>query len=530
MMPCFLTLRPGELLYSALARLRMWMGFPSGKTFLREAFGTTNVLAVVDLPSHLNALLASMPSQHTYAVDELINQHTLLPYYAHFLPQERLSQLRVAMRGNGGSGIHMRAGIMASSVRAIEYLRLCPVCVEDDVREWGESYWHRMHQLPAVMVCALHGVVLHQTDIRCTQTRTRYEYIPASQVSTMTPLELPKVVDHQESLLPVIAKECAWLLDHASGEFAPTLVRQQYRVLLYEQGFATKRGRVRAHTLLRAFTAYYSDDVLAFWGCGLHDQKYDPWLLRIVRDLDNAHHPLKHVLLLHFLGQTVAALFEALQQNVSTASHNKEITSGCKHTSGRESRQKSVPPQESVQAWRTAWLALCHQYPSAGVTELRHKVPALYSKLYRHDRLWLRVHSPRCGARSEPQQRVDWAERDRQFANLIPGAAAAIRTKQGRLRRVTTTELGKVIGKLPLLEQHKDKLPLTFEAIAREIETRETFAVRRLGWAADYYRSKGVIPKRWELIRHAGVSRVAERPLVQAALNDELARFSHVIP
>lgn len=65
---CYPTPYPDELLYSILARLHARMLFPSGKTFIKELFGTTNVLAVVDLPGHIDSLVNNIPTDYGYTV------------------------------------------------------------------------------------------------------------------------------------------------------------------------------------------------------------------------------------------------------------------------------------------------------------------------------------------------------------------------------------------------------------------------------------------------------------------------------
>ncbi len=41
-------------------------------------------------------------------------------------------------------------------------IRRCPVCWEEDTREYGTPYYHRMHNIPGVTVCAKHGCALEE--------------------------------------------------------------------------------------------------------------------------------------------------------------------------------------------------------------------------------------------------------------------------------------------------------------------------------------------------------------------------------
>lgn len=39
------------------------------------------------------------------------------------------------------------------------------MCLIEDTQKYGEPYWHRMHQIPGVLVCPTHGFVLLDSSI-----------------------------------------------------------------------------------------------------------------------------------------------------------------------------------------------------------------------------------------------------------------------------------------------------------------------------------------------------------------------------
>lgn len=51
-----------------------------------------------------------------------------------------------------------------NSTYYMEPLRLCPHCVKDDLDKYGTCYYHRMHHIPGVTVCAYHGCALWLQD------------------------------------------------------------------------------------------------------------------------------------------------------------------------------------------------------------------------------------------------------------------------------------------------------------------------------------------------------------------------------
>jgi hypothetical protein len=61
------------------------------------------------------------------------------------------------------------------------------------------------------------------------------------------------------------------------------------------------------------------------------------------------------------------------------------------------------------------------------------------------------------------------------------------------------------LGQLALIQKHLDKLPLTAKVLTDVVETRESFALRRIDWVASCYTEENVCPQRWQLIRRAGL-------------------------
>ncbi len=87
---------PDELFYSVCARYHHRVRYRAHRSTAQDLFGARTV-AAIDLPSSLNHLIAALPPDHRYPVDQLIDNHTLLPFYAPFLPPERVTRLRHSM-------------------------------------------------------------------------------------------------------------------------------------------------------------------------------------------------------------------------------------------------------------------------------------------------------------------------------------------------------------------------------------------------------------------------------------------------
>lgn len=149
---------PDELVYSVLARFYVHSGYPAYTFCAEDVFMNKRVRPDMEFlnvmkPEALESLCRRM------SIAELIKRHTMFPYYARFLPYERRNRAFEALCSMGGDYNNLLA-IPKQKNGEHRYLRYCPLCVEEDRTIYGESYWHRSHQLAGVGICPVHGCKL----------------------------------------------------------------------------------------------------------------------------------------------------------------------------------------------------------------------------------------------------------------------------------------------------------------------------------------------------------------------------------
>src|SRR5437899_1583292 len=166
MIPHFPDPYDGELLYSVLARFADRMHYPTPNTTLRELFGRGHGVPAIELPNKIDQLVKQLPPGCPYTSDEIIQKYTLLPFYAPFLPERNYELVFASMKGNGPRTTQLRAGIIAGRINPPEFFRTCPVCDEENLARYCETYWRRLHQIQGVEVCPIHSVFLEPTDVR----------------------------------------------------------------------------------------------------------------------------------------------------------------------------------------------------------------------------------------------------------------------------------------------------------------------------------------------------------------------------
>lgn len=294
---------PEELLYSVIARYQERVMVIDRKAALLDMFGTPNARAVIALPSHLGALVSNLPPRNPYSPEILIKQHTLLPYFAPFLERDQLESIMADMIGERGQAVAGRAGLMASTVKDPATLQFCSRCVETDRAQYGEAFWHRVHQLPGVCCCPHHyGTMLLDSSVSMHNARTRHGFVTLEAVLRSQKDSFKEVAGQSRPVQEFIARESQCLLTNWTPSPGLTTLQERYINALQQRDLALPSGRVRARELAAAIIDYFGRDFLRQCGCDMPADSEHTWTLRMVRHPKGSQHPLKHLLLLNFLG------------------------------------------------------------------------------------------------------------------------------------------------------------------------------------------------------------------------------------
>lgn len=159
----FLDFYPDELVYSVLARYYTQSGYMRYTFAAEDLFQSKTARPDADFVNLYTSYTLEMLTRKM-SMEDVILKHTMFPYYGRFLNKERRNQAfqaLVKMQGN----YHNLLPMQKSKDGRKRHLRYCPVCVKEDREKFGETYWHRVHQMPGIEVCPKHGC--HLVDAVC---------------------------------------------------------------------------------------------------------------------------------------------------------------------------------------------------------------------------------------------------------------------------------------------------------------------------------------------------------------------------
>ncbi|WP_185929619.1 TnsD family Tn7-like transposition protein [Paenibacillus popilliae] len=303
-----------ELLYSALSRYHRDSGSENYKLTMFDLFGDAKVCASLLFPSHLAVLCERMPLGRTSTPEEFIANHTFLPYYAPFIPEKRNLEMKEIMSSERGNSVYMKIGKPSSSVKLQQGLNYCPVCIIHDRENYGEAYWHRSHQAEGIFICHTHGTVLIRSNVSHANQRNKHEFVSLESILGN------EALNHYDSrqpqsykILRYIAEQTYLLLNNHLNPLGPDKINRFYVTKLQRKGLANHSGRIRWADLIFAFNRFFGKELLMDFQSYIEPSQEATWLHKLLRKPRVACHPLRHLLMLRFIGET----FESMTNEIS---------------------------------------------------------------------------------------------------------------------------------------------------------------------------------------------------------------------
>lgn len=305
---------PDELYYSMCARYADRMGYPNQDGVSRQIAGK-KVATVIDIPTHLGHLVSQLPDGTRHTVDPLIDDHTLLPYYALSITPTHIRSIRAYMAGNGEAPWTARH-VLRSSIGLPSWVRWCPRCVETDRRRCGVAYWHRLHQITGVEMCPVdgHDTFLINSRVPMRHRQNVYAYVSLERAlreeggqQPRDPLDVATRQPFRDPFLR-IARDTQWLLMQRDVVYDPQAFHARYTTILFERGVARYMGKLHRGALVDAILEAYPTALLDVLGCPINAAQHgEDWAADVVRCAINgkAHHPLRRLLVMHAFGYSV---------------------------------------------------------------------------------------------------------------------------------------------------------------------------------------------------------------------------------
>lgn len=280
---------PDEVIGSVIARGSFQSGVPL-KPLIRFIYGPTRSTVSFLMGSDLRRLAQLTGTD----AEELLERHTVFPYAVAFMSQRERDRLR-------SKTLHLTAGrdSVASLTKSVSHgvprRRFCPMCASEEMKRYGETYWHRTHLLPGVLICPRHREPLAQTSTRIRQhAQTRTLDLPPIVVHATSEPEISQPKYSRVTMLSVRALE---------GKVQDCEVLMAlYRAAARRKGYPLTAGTLASAQLASALSHFYTTRFLTDAGCHFPESTHNAWPALMVRECPGVPFaPVKHILLRTFL-------------------------------------------------------------------------------------------------------------------------------------------------------------------------------------------------------------------------------------
>ena len=296
-----------ELIYSTIARYHFYSGNIDYRDTIEECFGKRTMIPTLEIGGNFEYLAKVLGKK--YSSDDLINEHTIMPYYEPFV-DEKLKQKTIdEVKNKGSYSVYTRLGIIAGAICKKDSIFYCPVCAKNDIENYGEPYIHREHELEGIILCANHGVLLKKYLFKKVDV-SRIEYIRLEEKYMDLKDEFIDIEDYDRHLK--IAKDSYYLLNQKFKNISKDKISMKYRNLLYKKGLLKGNNTINQAELYEKFISYYGKGFLKQLDSEIDYNNDYNWLKVISRKSKRSSHPLRHLLFINFLCEDVKDFFDTI--------------------------------------------------------------------------------------------------------------------------------------------------------------------------------------------------------------------------
>lgn len=574
---------PDEILYSTIARYHLRTTNRSVSPTAREIFGRDTSKFSIDFPNSLKHLNKQLPPGHNLNVDRLIDNHTLFPFYSPFIPPKRVKNLRQDMANRSKGSAHGRSGTLTSNIEN-KHLRFCPICVNEDINLYGETFWHRSHQLPGIFVC-LHHFVFLENGIEISSHRKECLSVAKKTIQNVPPrfLDLNNK-NHRIHLF--LAEQAFFLLQQKGLDFCgPDFFRRRFQKILMTKGLADINRRVHIEKVCELFEQTYEPEFLSQMACTLENK--NNWIKRLLQASLFFQHPIRNFLLLHFLDYKIEDFlkledlypfgtppfpclnphsdhyreFMISECKVSRRGENIRGTFSCscgftyrrsgwdeqksriyeydKIISYGESYEKKMSTdkiQEIAQKYeerksthRSKWSKILKANPNLGRSKLRLINQHTYKWLIDNDRDWFEKNTLK-KIKVFPKMNLEkWKLRDLDWAEKAEKLAIEIFSSNEKPVWVSKTYLSRNLRIAHIVFKRPNCLPNTLQTILKYAESNEDFIARRIRFFASCFIKENIFAGYWKLVMRARVMKIhlLQNPKIKEAIMESLTRIKN---
>lgn len=373
MLNLFPRIYEGELLYSIVSRYKRVAGIVSKKALVKDLYSQLVSLNNLHFPVHVYDLVNNIPPNNTINAESIIKNNTLYRPFTSFLSENKAQIILENMMQGRSCNPYAQIGLTGSKVKMNNTLLYCSSCIKEDIKEYGESYWRVLHQVPGVLYCKKHNKCLSKSKVY--PSRSRIDYICADSIN----LSVDNII-MQDDIMNINLKyieNIEYLLRNDINRKDTNFILEIYIDKLREKGLTSKNGSINMKLFEAEFKNFYGENYLTHMQSNFDVGNETNWIRLFIRSSNKEKHMLRHLLIIQFLGIDIKDFFEI----------NKVI--------GKKEYVYIPNPRLDRYEQREKWTKLINDNPGLSRTEYKKIGKGLYSWMYRNDNEFFNKITPK---------------------------------------------------------------------------------------------------------------------------------------
>lgn len=305
---------PDETLFSLVSRYHRLSGNRLASHTCHELFGHAQQGVQHDFPTRLTHFV-NVTGGVLGDARSIIHHHTILPFFLHFVGQEKAESALRTLEGESLGGLKFQLGLVTSRFRANHPLKACPVCMLHDHGIHGTPYWHRDHQYPGVWICPSHGMPLRMSTVKSSGIGRFLWHLPhESQLSPAFPQTTEPTFREIDALAAFSQLPLSLAGLPPEAQIEPRALQQALMAELKRRELATRTSRLRLSRICSSYTATTEPltvipELIQLCGAGTSIPSTIGKLLRTPR---GGTHPLRYLGLIYWLFGSWAGFINTL--------------------------------------------------------------------------------------------------------------------------------------------------------------------------------------------------------------------------
>jgi len=298
-----------EILSSVFARYHLYSGNIAYENTLEELLGEKWLASFKMFPKGLSYLEDHIYNNN-YTADDFIYKNTFFPLYSVFLSKDKHTEVIDCMKYTGNDKIYIILGLTASKFDVRKNYKYCPLCLEEEVELYGEAYFHRIHQVPGVLVCEKHECKLYNyiTKFKSYREFIRLDYNNRELIKY--PTYYKKEIN---KILVEIVKSVRYIMNLEYLKYNKELVLKKIYNILDYKGYVSPSIRIKQKKLTEDVKKYYSEKLLKVLNLEINEDKIS-WVSRLFEENRCSLKPVHAILLITFLSGNIKSFFDNINE------------------------------------------------------------------------------------------------------------------------------------------------------------------------------------------------------------------------